>query len=459
MSIRAPPPPRRGSCRHAPRIFAGAGNTGAGLSDPKVIFDHDSRRFFVIMQENTGSRFWFNVAVSRNSHPLTSGAGDWRFYRLDATEYAGGNGAGGVNYGGDYPGLAVDGQALYATYRMYAFNPNGTLNGCGCNFTNVALLILNKNNLLNGSGSVASLYLSGFQTQPVTPFGGSPGNVVYLVDQWNSSSLRILAVSDPLGARTQSSQFLGIVNRGGGPTNGAPQLGSASRIDPIGRTLGNASLCAGDIWFCATDGQPGGPAVASYYRVRLNGWPSSGSPSLVEDSTVGSSSYWNFCPAIGLNQAGDVAITWTRSSSSVSPTMMYAYRSSGDSSFGAEQIARASQTANNDGRWGDYFSTWPDPNDGPLWMTSEWTRSDTATWSTWWAQVQTPARDMYVDNTSPYFFEFGTLAFPYKTVTRAVNNITRGTIHIAGHNYGETLTINKEVTLVPYNGSATIGAP
>jgi hypothetical protein len=58
------------------------------------------------------------VAVSRNSDPRSSGAADWIIYRLDATEYAVTNAAGGVNYGGDYPGMAVDNQALYVAYRM-----------------------------------------------------------------------------------------------------------------------------------------------------------------------------------------------------------------------------------------------------------------------------------------------------------------------------------------------------
>jgi len=110
-----------------PTFFVG--NTGVANhnSDPKVVFDQGSRRFFVIMQENHDSRFWLNVAVSRSADPRTSGAGDWITYRFDATEYAGGNPLGGTNYGGDYPGPAVDNQALYVSYRMFAFKPNGGL--------------------------------------------------------------------------------------------------------------------------------------------------------------------------------------------------------------------------------------------------------------------------------------------------------------------------------------------
>lgn len=442
-------------------FWSGVGNTGAGLSDPKVLFDADSRRFFVIMQENTGSRFWLNVAASRNPHPRSSGAADWIFYRLDGTEYAGGNGAGGVNYGGDYPGLAVDGQALYATYRMYAFNPNGSLNGCGCNFTNVALLILDKNRLLNGTGTLAPLYLSGFGLQPVTAVGGDPGNVMYAVTKWNSNSLKIYSVSDPLGARSVNSQSLSITDRGDGPSAGAPQLGSMNLVDPINRTMNNASLVGGDVWFCASVGQTNGPAVAAYYRLRLNGWPASGSVSVVEDGTVGEASYWNFCPAIGVNLAGDVAITWTRSSASTYPDMVFAARTAGDIGFSALQVAHAGQTADNDGRWGDYFSAWPDPNDGSLWLVSEWSRSDTGTWSTWWAQIQMPTRDFYVNWNAPLpFIQTGSLVFPYTTVGTAHANITAGTLHIFGGHYNEQLTLTKAVTLQAYtNGPVVIGAP
>jgi hypothetical protein len=441
-------------------------NTGVGFqnSDPVVVFDQDSRRFFVAMQEDHDSRLWINVAVSKNSDPRTSGSADWVTYRVDGTQYAGSNSAGGVNYGGDYPGLAVDAQALYVTYNLYGFLPDGTMSGCGCNANGAQLTILNKSQLVNGVGvNYWEVAQPGQNLKPVTPLGGSPGNVMYLAQLWNQTTVKIIAVSDPLGTRMVSSQFLTVTDFGGGTTNGAPQLGSASTIDPInGRTLGNATLVGGDVWFCATRGQPGGPAVAAFYRLRLNGWPSSGSVSVVESSTVGDGSYWNYCPAIGANVAGDVAMTWTRSSSSTYTTMMYAYRNAADSSFGAPQVVKASNTANNDGRWGDYATVWPDPNDGSLWIAHEWTRSDTGTWSTWWAQVLTPAEDIYVNWNAPFpFIQNGSLAYPYTTVGAAYANITHGTIHIyGGQNYNEQFTINKSVVLQLYSGSPfAIGIP
>src|SRR5438552_15971433 len=98
----------------ARNFWASAGNSGSGNSDIQVIFDHGSRRFFLMMQENTGGHYYLDIACSRSADPQSSGTGDWLFYRFDATESSGGvtNAAGGYNYGGDYPGLAVDSQAL-----------------------------------------------------------------------------------------------------------------------------------------------------------------------------------------------------------------------------------------------------------------------------------------------------------------------------------------------------------
>ena len=246
-----------------------------------------------------------------------------------------------------------------------------------------------------------------------------------------------------------------------GPTTQAPQLGATNLVDPIvGRTLNNACLAGGEVWFCATRGQPGGPAIAAYYRIYLDLWPGTGSPILQEEGTVGAPTDWNYCPAIGVNLAGDAAITWTRSSSTRYTAMMCAWHPAGTSAFAAPVLVRASNTANTDGRWGDYFSTWPDPNDGSLWCVSEWTRTDTGTWSTWCAQVAMPPREFYVNWNGNPGVQDGSLAFPFVRIGLAHEHITSGTLQIFGGNYNEQLTLNKAVTLNAYSGGpVTIGAP
>lgn len=118
-------------------------------------------------------------------------------------------------------------------------------------------------------------------------------------------------------------------------------------------------------------------------------------------------------------------------------------------------------TFNSDGRWGDFFSAWPDPNDGSLWITSQWTRADTGTWSTWWAQIAMPPRDSYVNLNGNPILQNGSPPFPWLTVGLAHATITSGTIHIAAGHYNEQITLNKSVILRKEGGGGdvVIGVP
>ena len=466
---------KSGAVRWGPVAFTNFFVANAGVTnqnaDPRAIFDAYSRRFFVIMQENHNSTFWLDVAVSKNSDPQSSGATDWATYRLNATRL-GPNGAGGVNYACDYPGLAVDSQALYVTYGEFPFNTAGVLSGGA---TNSVLLILDKAALISGSPTVARLDLNdtGLRPHPVTPVGYAPPNVMYMVANWNTNKLKVYAVGDPLGARTLQSKIITVTDVGLGPSANAPQTNSANLVGTLaGQMQGNATLVGDDLWCCATRGQAAGPAVAAWWRLRLNRWPLGGpDPTLAEEGTVGAPTDWNFIPSISANLQGDVAITWTRSSSSRYPAMMCAWRTAADTAFAASVLVTSANlgpdndvTAPGSGqaRWGDYFSSWPDPSDGSFWVVSEWIRADTGKWSTWWAQISMPGRIFYVNRNSPTpGVEDGSLAHPYTSVTTAQSYLASGIINIYGGHYNEQPTLNKALTLQPYccGGYVTIGAP
>jgi len=105
-------------------FFVAAGNTGQGLADPKVLYDRYSGRFFLIHQETTTANHSFlNIAVSKNSDPRSASTADWAKYRLEMTEYSGGQ-----TNGGDYPGFGMDSQGVYVSYNMFAMT-NGTFIG------------------------------------------------------------------------------------------------------------------------------------------------------------------------------------------------------------------------------------------------------------------------------------------------------------------------------------------
>jgi len=223
------------------------------LSDPRALYDRGSGRFYVTMQEAdlTAQKSYLNIAVSKNSDPASNSSADWFFYRIENTEVAG-----GASYWSDYPGLGIDGQAVYVTFNMYSFPLSSA------SFTNCQIAVLNKAAFSSGTTNYSFVYTpAGFQNaftlQPASVIGPTdPGNVAYfgetpLID---STSLRIWALQDPLGAATLTSAVVAIADTGGF-INGAPQPGTGITIDTVNpRAQGNAFWFNGGIWFCNTAG-------------------------------------------------------------------------------------------------------------------------------------------------------------------------------------------------------------
>jgi hypothetical protein len=372
-------------------FWGGVGNTGSGNSDPRALYDPASGRFFVIMQEaTTANQSFLNLAVSKNSNPTTSGTADWYFYRLNNTEVVG-----ATNYGADYPGLGIDSQAVYVTYNMYSL-PFST----GV-FKNCQIITLKKADIIVGTGTFSLIYTpdgssSAFTLQPATVMGTvKPGNVAYFGEAAfiNTTTVRVWALSDPLGTPSLTSFDLTVPDHGGSSgVTGAPQLGTATTVPTLTpRTQGNAFWYNGAMWFCHTAGGGSGKSSAYYYKVNTNNFLASptADPTLAESGFIdGGAGVWTYQPSIGANANGDVGLVYTQSSSTQYPTIMYTTRASAGTSFDTPATLKASPGFSNSDRWGDYASVVPDPTDNTFWVTHEWARSSAShDWSTWWGKI------------------------------------------------------------------------
>ena len=383
--------------------FLGSGTVG--IADPRAVYDPGSGRFYVIMQENPNASGSFcRVAVSRNSNPTTSTATSWYFYNINMTYVEN-----MISYGGDYPGLAVDGQALYITYNLFTLpiNSSSTFHRC-------LLMMLNKTHLNNGTfgaGSINSIVTypgaaNGFTLQPVSVLGGTtPGNVAYFAETplvVPGNSVRLWYVSNPLSPTAAGGLAVTVPDHGS-YIDGAPQSGTAITVGTLSpRTQGNAFWHGGYVWFCHTAGGGSGSSKVYYYKVRMNGFPAL-SPTLAESGAINGnpadssppSNIWNYQPSIGGNALGDICIVYSQSSPSTFPTIRYITRRSNSAVFEFPVTLRASDSFSNSDRWGDYSSVSADPTDNTLWVTHEWSRSSTQhDWGTWWGQVQPTAISM-----------------------------------------------------------------
>jgi len=366
-------------------FFSSDGINGNNLlSDPHTLFDPVSGHFYTVLLEvdDAASKSYLNIAVSKTANPVTSGTADWYFYRIDDTEVIGTN-----SYWTDYPGLAFDSQAVYVTYNMYSF-PLATARGL-----NAVIITLDKAALNTGTTNYNFTYSNGFTLQPCSVIGaGTPGNVAYFGETlfFDSTHVRIWALSDPLGAHTLTSSLVTVPDNGGPPPfSGAPQPGTSIPIDTLdGRTQGNAFWNNGAIWFCTTAGGASGKSLVYYYKVNANGFPSS-LPTLADSGFIdGGPGEWTYQPNIGCNAIGDVAMVFCQSSTSRLPTIFATTRSLGTTNFDVPVLIKASPAYYFGGRWGDFGSTTADPVNNSFWVTHEWSRSSgLGDWGTWWANI------------------------------------------------------------------------
>src|SRR5206468_704629 len=139
-----------------------------------------------------------------------------------------------------------------------------------------------------------------------------------------------------------------------------PQLGSPIRIDTVSPRAMGAFWRGGTLWLCGTAGTSLNPSHASvfYYAVATNGYPN-GTPSLTTSGVIdGGNDVWNYLPAITGNALGDVCLTFTQSSDSLTPRMMGTVMKSGFDGFATPIVLGTSSTyyhgTDTPARWGDF---------------------------------------------------------------------------------------------------------
>ena len=199
--------------------------------DPKVIYDQYSDRFLVVTLEQTTGPGTSRIllAVSDDNDPN----GTWYFHQIDSKI--------GNNWA-DYPGFAVDEEAVYITCNLFSF-------GAGF-FAGQRLWIVGKTSFYAGTPAVVTVHdpwtevgsptLAG-TTQPAHIFGAAPAGVgTWLVEYSGLADagalyLGIIRIDNPLTVPTFSVQFVAIGTTATvdslASMPDAPQLGSTETIE------------------------------------------------------------------------------------------------------------------------------------------------------------------------------------------------------------------------------------
>ena len=394
--------------------------------DPKVIYDQHAGRFVVVTLERLdvvlgdgmdSSRIL--VAVSDDSDPT----GTWFMTAIPATlTFFNSTLAASVAHWADYPGFAVDEEAVYITNNMFSFLTTGGA------FGGTRLWVIDKT-----AGAGGGFYGGGTPTVSLfDPYGASPDCLTMApfcgisqpahvfgapattpnVGTWfsffsgltafGSEFMQVMRLDDPIGPGTPT--FLGpsfvsmgnIDDLGGAPLPDAPQMGTAETIETNDRRTLHSVWRDDSLYVTTTiDPETGDPddGEATAHWVHMGTSVLAGSPppvALIDQGGIGgediAADTHTFFPSIAVTSNGDVAIGFSASASTIFASSAFTTRAAADppgSNRGSVILsaglgpyirtldAPACATPPAENRWGDYSGAALDPVDECFWIYNE----------------------------------------------------------------------------------------
>ena len=345
--------------------FWGSVGSSGTVFDPEVIFDPHDQRFIAMACEDTSSNSYFLLAVSDDDNP----EGDWYKYRIDTTAYA-------ADFL-DSPNLAVDDEAVYLSGDAWT------------SAANYFIYIMDKTPLLSGGAAEITniLTINGPQSHGIPViYGDAPA--MYMIEHFESSSnstVRLHAITDPLGSPTRVTHNLTVPTYGR-PSN-PPQMGTSMRPETFDARFWHCVWRNGSLWAAH---HVGNPVRARWYQIATNGWPDSGTPSLVQSGEIDPGpDVHTFFNSITVDALGNAATCFARSASDEYISMGRATRLAADpaGTMAASVILKTSSGPYTQyERWGDYSTVAVDPADGiTFWAHHEYAPTSTS-WNTWAAR-------------------------------------------------------------------------
>jgi len=347
----------------------GGGCTGA-FGDPIVQYDKAADRWLISQLGSFSAPYSECIAVSQTNDP--TGA-----YNLYAYNF-------GTNLN-DYPKIGVwptsTNSAYMATYNLFAN---------GGPFVGAALCAYDRSAMLSGAASPASVcftiandagYLPSDLDGSTLPPAGSPG---YFLTFETLSSLRYYKLAPNFanpGSSTLSAPTditVASFNEACGGGTCIPQSGTSQQLDSLGdrpmyrmayRNFGDHDALVVNHSVAA-----GSSVGVRWYELRS---PLNGAFTLYQQGTFAPDSTYRWMASAAMDGAGDIAIGYSASSSSLFPAIRYTGRTPSDAlgTMRAETslLEGAGSQTGGLSRWGDYTAMRIDPSDDcTFWYTNQY---------------------------------------------------------------------------------------
>lgn len=387
------------------------------IFDPKVIYDQYAGKFVVVALEKTdtsqgspttdpANTSRILLAVSNTNDPN----GNWTYRGIDSKLRIG-----TTDTWADFPGLAVDAQAIYVTANMFDFASSPNI------FQGSRLWIVSKSNPV--STALVNVYdpstaaqlrdpagalVQAFTLQPAHMFGTAPaglgtllvsstydvGGGVSNITGWRDAAgnerLSVIRVDNPIGGATFTRLFvdnIGNIHNNVFVLPLAPQSGGPNTIRTNFLRIQHAVWRNNVLWATETivppAGQPNaGEATAHWYQIdttNLN------SLLLLDQGNVGAEDLGagthTFYPSLAVDGMGNMAIGFAASGLNIFPGAYYTTRGVGDPVAGTVRATATLKAglgtyvrtdAGGRNRWGDYSSMALDPVNDSFWAFNEY---------------------------------------------------------------------------------------
>lgn len=359
-------------------------STSDNITDPRVVYDAASGRWFVITSTfGPSSVYGWNLAVSTTSDPT----GTWYVYNYPT-----------VGSFPDFPKIGLNSDKVVITGDAFSGNT----------FLGTEFVVFNKSEVVAGSSVTHVTYYPPGQgdfaiepAQHLAPIGTATNDpdALYMasVNYPSASTIEVWSVtgvpgSSPTVAVATTSLAITTLTT---PPNAA-QGGTSKLVDTNDNALLDAVFrdgSTGSLWVSANDGctPQGDTATRSCLRL-IEISIASGTPTVSQDFDYSASGQYFFYPAIRTDGAGNLFVVFNGSSSSQYISVYGGVQKTTDATLEPPVLLKSGSGAYTESaRWGDYSGAGIDPSNDTVWLGGEYPTSCgiliRSCWGTWIANV------------------------------------------------------------------------
>jgi hypothetical protein len=420
--------------------------------DPIVLYDKAAQRWIFSQFSVSTTPYLQCIAVSTTS----DATGTYNRYSFQYSNFD------------DYPKMAVWSDGYYETFNMFQG---------GTTFVGADACAYNRSAMLTGAAATQVCFQQGTSVGGLLPSdidgltappAGSPNYMLY----YGTNTLNLFKFHVDFNTPTNST-FTGptVINVasfsplcGGGTC--VPQPGTTQQLDSLAdrlmyrlayRNFGTHESLV--VNHSVVAGSSGG---VRWYEIQNP----SGTPTVAQQSTFAPDSSYRWMGSVAMDQAGDMALGYSVSSSSLNPTVRYTGRLATDPASTMESeinvvTGSGSQTTGLS-RWGDYSAMQVDPvDDCTFWYTQEYIKTNgTFNWSTRIANFKFPSCGGSPDftvgaNPSSLTITQGSNGTSTITVTSLNGFNSATTLSASGLPSGVTAAFSPNPVTPPANGNVT----